>query len=135
KAGHIALNVTAGYTAAVLGEQAIGFREDARHGTARVVPFIDHLLEDARLGMLWKKTSSKHFDALARDLLHDRRIVHEPPATERHQIIELSRVDAEFVLVLPAKNTHQEAVVREFAAQILQTFQVCSTQSVARQAQ
>src|SRR5260370_42083493 len=85
--------------------------------------------------MLWNETCSQHLDALPRDLLHNRRIVHEPPATERHQVAELTRVNAEFVLVLPAEHTHQKPIGWKVAAKIFQRPKVRSAQGVARQTQ
>src|SRR6266404_9805010 len=85
--------------------------------------------------MLRNKTCSQHLDSLASDFLHDRGIVHKPPATEWHQVAELPRVNTKFVLVLPAKHTYQKTVGGKLAAQVLQRPQIRSAQGVSRQTQ
>jgi len=85
--------------------------------------------------MLRYKTCSKHFDALARNFLDDGRIVHESPATERHQVVELSRQDAEFMLVLAAQHTDEKAIGRKIAAKIFETAQICPADGIAAQTQ
>src|SRR5437016_5639582 len=96
---HISLNVTARDAPAVLRQKTVAVSKDARQGSARVVPFVDDLLEHAGIGMLRNKTCSQHLDAFAGNLLDNRRIVKETPATELHQVAELPRVHAKFVLV------------------------------------
>src|SRR6202165_6289088 len=85
--------------------------------------------------MLRYETCSQHLYALASHLLHNRRIVHEPPATERHQVAELPRVNAKFVLVLPAEHAHQKAIGWKLAAQIFQRPQVRPAHGIPRQTQ
>ena len=62
-------------------------------------PFINQLLQDARVGMLRDEACAQHFQALGGDLGDDRRIVEKPPAAERYQIAKLSRSDTKLVLV------------------------------------
>src|SRR5438876_5939005 len=85
--------------------------------------------------MLRNKTCSQHLDTLASDFLHDRGIVHKPPATEWHQVAELPRVNTKFVLILPAEHTHQKTIGGILAAQILQCSQVRSNHGISSQTQ
>src|SRR5207237_8464480 len=119
EAVHVSLNFLPGNFAPVGVKQLIGICKDRRKRAPRVVPLVDHLLQDARVGMLWNKTGSQQFDPLSGDFFDDRRIVQEPPAAERHQVIEFSRVNRKFVLILAAEYAHQEAIVRKAAAKIL----------------
>ena len=100
------MNVLASDFGAVGEQQLIGVCEDGSKRAARVVPFVDDLLEDARVRMLRDEAGSEQFDALASDFFDDRRIVEEPPAAERHQLIEFAGVDGEFVLIFAAEDAH-----------------------------
>ena len=83
-------------------QQPIRIAEDARKNGTGVLPFINHLLQNTGVGMLRDKTGAEHFKTLPRDFFHNRGIVEEPPASEGHQVIEFSRIDAKFMLVLTA---------------------------------
>src|SRR3954466_2692041 len=82
--------------------------------------------------MLRDKTYPQHFDPLSRDLLHNRRIIQEPPATEGHEIVEFSRVYAEFVLVLAAEHAYQKPILWKIAAQAFERSQVRAAHCVSR---
>src|SRR6266851_1119129 len=69
--------------------------------------------------MLWDKTGTEQFNPLSRDFLHNRRIVHEPPASEGHQVAEFPRIHAKLVLIFAAQHAHQKTIFRKSAAKIL----------------
>jgi hypothetical protein len=52
--------------------------------------------------MLRNEAGAQHFDALAGNLFDDGRIIHEPPAAEGHEVAELSRINAQLVLIFAA---------------------------------
>ncbi len=122
QARDVALNVGASDGAAVFGKQAIAFGEDGREGAAGVGPFVDDLLENAGIGMLRNKTGAEHFDSFARDLLDDGGIVHEPPATEREQVVKLARVNAELMLIFAAEDADKKTIVWKIAAKIFERY-------------
>src|ERR1044072_2069283 len=79
---------------------------------ARVFPFVDQLLEHARVRVLRDEGLAQQLEPLARHLRHDRGIVQKPPTTKRHQVAELPRRHAQPVLVLARKKRHEEFHVR-----------------------
>src|ERR1700683_4387865 len=84
-------------------------------------------------GMLRDEARPQQFQPLASNLFHGGRVIEEPPAAEGHEIVELSRIDAEFMLILTAENAHQKTIVRITAAQIFERSKVCSAHTVAGQ--
>src|SRR5579871_4846466 len=90
----IALDIGARHRPAILCQNSVGVGEDWGERPPGVSPFVDYLLEHPRIGVLRDKAGTQHFQALARDLLDNRRIVQEPPASERHQVIEFPGIDA-----------------------------------------
>jgi hypothetical protein len=91
---------------AVSVKQLIGVRKDRSEGAAGVLPLVDDLFQDARVGMLRNKAGSQEFDTLSGDFFDDGGIVQEPPAAERHEVIEFARVDGEFVLIFAAEDAY-----------------------------
>ena len=85
--------------------------------------------------MLRNEASPQHLQPLPRHLFHNRRVVEEPPAAERHQVRELPRVDAQLMLVLPAQHADQEPVPRILPRQVFHRPQIRLTQRIARQLQ
>src|SRR5947207_7482191 len=81
--GNIALNILAPDGASVVGEQPIPICEDGGQNRPSVLPFINHLLQNAGVRMLWDKAGSEHFNTFPSNFFYDRRIVEEPPASER----------------------------------------------------
>ena len=77
--------------------------ERVRDLFARVFPLVNELLEHARVRVLRDEARAQHLESLARDLGNDRRIVQEPPATKRHQVVELPRRHTQLMLVLTRK--------------------------------
>src|SRR5712692_6000498 len=84
KTVHVPLNISATYPTAIFVNQLVSICKNRRKSAARVPPFVDELFEHARVGMLWDETGTQQFNPLARDFFDHRRIVHEPPASERH---------------------------------------------------
>jgi hypothetical protein len=70
--------------------------------------------------MLRDEARAEHLQTLARDLLHDGRIVHEPPAAKRQQVAELTRVDAQLVLILAAQDANEKTILGKLAAERLE---------------
>ena len=133
KAVDVALDVLSAYLAAVPAHPSIGPRKNGGKSGARIPPLIDDLFEDARVGMLGDEAGSEQLDAFASDLFDDGWIVQEPPAPEGHQVIELSRIHAQLVLILAAQHADQEAVVRVTGTKVLQGTQVGLAGAIARQ--
>src|SRR5690348_6804166 len=69
--------------------------------------------------MLRNEAGAQHLNALARNFLDDRGVVHEPPASERKQVAELSRKYAQLVLIFAAQHARQETVGGKIAAEVL----------------
>ena len=130
---HITRDLLAADLASIIRKQAIRIGQNSDQSSAGVPPFINQLLEDAGVGMLGNETCPEHFDALTSNLFHNRRIVHEPPAAERHEVVELSGVHAQLVLVLAAQHADQKTIVRVVAANILQRTQVGASDCISRQ--
>ena len=120
----IAVDILAFYRTAVLRQNPICVREDRRDGPPRVAPLVNHLFEHARIGVLRNEGGALHLQPLSRDLLDNRRIVEEPPASEGHEVREFARVDTQLVLILAAQHRDKKTIRRKFAAQILQTLEV-----------
>src|SRR5579883_1445365 len=113
----VALDFVPGGSAAIVEEPLVKIGEDAAQNEARAAPFVNHLFENARIGMLRNEAHAQHFDALPRYLLNDRWIIEEPPAAEGHQVAELASVDAQLMLILAAKDADEEAVLGKIAAE------------------
>src|SRR6185436_20152348 len=94
KARDILLDVFPRDTAPIRDEQFIGIGQNASDRSTAASPLVDHLLQDARIGVLGNETHAEHLEPHACDLFDQRRIVQEPPASERQQARKLSRVDA-----------------------------------------
>ena len=127
----VALNVRGSDAAAVFGQKAIAFGEDGCERPACVGPLVDDLFEDTRVGMLRDETCAEHFKTFASDLFDDGSIVHKPPATEGHEVIEFSREDAEFVLIFAAENADEKTVGRKITAKIFEGAQIGAADGVA----
>jgi len=82
------------HCASVVQQLLVRRTERFRDLTAGVFPLVDQLFEHARVRMLRNETLAQQLEPFARDLRHDRRIVQKPPATKRHQVVELPRGDA-----------------------------------------
>ena len=80
--------------------------ENWSQSSTRVSPLVDNLFEHSGVGMLRDEAGPQQFDPLSRNLFDHGRVVEEPPATKRHEIVEFSRVDTEFVLILPAEHAY-----------------------------
>src|SRR6202158_3019306 len=85
--------------------------------------------------MLRNEAGAEHLDALSCNLFDDGRIIEEPPAAEGHEVAELTRVDAQLVLVLATQHAYQETILRKSAAEIFERAQVRPANRVASQAQ
>src|SRR5437867_10476848 len=130
---HITRDLVAADLASIIRKQAIRIGQNSDQSSAGVPPFINQLFENPGIGMLGNETAAKHFNALAGNLFDNRRIVHEPPAAERHEVVELSSVHAQLVLVLAAQHADQKTIVRAVAANILQRTQVGASDCISRQ--
>src|SRR5437660_8048601 len=81
-------------------------------------PLVNDLFEHARVGMLRNETGPQQFNPLPRDFLHNRRIVHEPPASKRHQDRKSTRLNSSHVAIsyavfcLKKKKPRAEPTVR-----------------------
>src|SRR5579884_64441 len=106
------------HRAPVLSQKPVGVRQDRSHGAARISPFINHLLEHARIRMLWNEAEPDHLDAFAGHLLYYGRLVEKPPTTERQQVAEFPRINAELMLVFAAQYADQKAVLRKLNANV-----------------
>src|SRR5262249_19172462 len=71
-----------------------------------------------------------HLEPFTGDFFNDGRVVEEPPATEGKQIAELSRVDAQLVLVFATQDSDEETVVRKLRAKVFQTAQIRAAAAV-----
>ena len=98
-------------------------------------PFIEHLIENPRVRMLWNETPSQQFEPFPRDFLDYAGIVHEPPAPERHQVGEFSGDHTDFVLILTAQQRHEKTVVRVFQAEVFDAGEIGPAYAVTRQTQ
>src|SRR6266850_4229220 len=83
-------------------------------------PLVDQLFEYTRIGMLRDKTRSQEFQAFARDLRNDGRVVEKPPTAKWHQVIELPRGHTQFMLVFARQNSREETHVMILSANSLQ---------------
>src|SRR5579883_577418 len=93
KSHHVVMNSLMRYGAAVFGEQLVSVGKDRRHGTTRIAPFINHLFQYARVGVLRDKTHSEHLNPLPCDLFDNGGIIQEPPAAKGHQVTEFTCID------------------------------------------
>src|SRR5262249_33585510 len=100
----------------------------------RVGPFVDDLLQNARVGMLRNEAGAQHLNALARNFLDDGSVVHEPPAPEGQQVAELSRKYAEFVLIFAAQHADEKTVGGKITAEVLDGPHVRASDSVSGKA-
>src|SRR5581483_4689898 len=130
----IPLNFLTGDNAAILRKQPIALGKNWSKSPARVTPFVDDLFQNAGVRMLWDKTGSQQFNALARNLFHNRRIIQEPPTSERQKTIEFSRNHTELMLILAAEHAHKKPVVRKAPAQIFQGTKICLAHTIPGQA-
>src|SRR4029077_3071816 len=101
------------------------------HRGASITPFIKDLLENQRIGKQRNEIRPQHFDTLPRDLFNNGRTAQEPPAPEGHEIAELSRVHAEFVLIFAAQRAHEKAIFRISPANILDRPKIHFTHRIA----
>src|SRR5579875_1295479 len=124
----------AAYGSAIFPQKAERVREDRPNCAAGVSPLVDDLLQHTCVRVLRNEAEPNHFDALARHLFYNGGIVQEPPAAERQQVPELASVYTKLVLILAAQYADEEAIVREFHAQMLQGPQICLSDCVAREA-
>src|SRR5690242_19020359 len=98
-------------------------------------PLVDQLLEQARVRVLWDEARAQQLEPLARDLRDDRRIVQKPPATKRHQVVELSRRHTQLVLILARKKRRQKLHVRILSTNSFDARQISFANAVASLAQ
>ena len=97
--GCIPLNVLQTDFSSRPGRPAIHLRHDAGNDLATVIPFIDQLVQNTGIGMLRHECPAEQLKPHLGDFSDQAGIVEKPPATERHQIAELPRHDAEFMLI------------------------------------
>ena len=98
-----------------------------------MLPFINDLIEDARVGVLGRKAQAEQFDPQPGDLLDQVRHIGEPPAAENVQITKLARQHAQLVLVFARQRRDHELILWKTGAQILHHGQVAQARAVAGQ--
>src|SRR5260370_11622572 len=95
-----------------------------------MLPLVNQLFEHTRVRMLRDKTRSQEFNALARDLSNDWRVVEKPPTAKRHQVTELARGYTKFMLIFARQDSRQETDVRILRAHALKGTDVRPTHTV-----
>src|ERR1700751_2165794 len=85
--------------------------------------------------MLCDEAGTDELDALTRDFFDDRWVIQEPPAAERHEVVEFAGIDAEFMLVLTAQHAHEEAVVGIITTEIFEGAEVRAPDGIPSQSQ
>ena len=78
-----------------------------------MLPLVDQLIKNPRIGMLRDKAGAEKFEAHPLHFVDDRGIVEEPPAAEDHQVAELSGGNAQLMLVFAREHGDEELVGRE----------------------
>src|SRR5437660_4202590 len=58
-----------------------------------VIPLVNDLIENSRIGMLRDEARAQQFHSHTRDLFDQQRIVHEPPAAKKHHVAVLAGGD------------------------------------------
>src|SRR5690348_14282693 len=106
----VALDFSLRRLPASLGQRGIGIDQHIGDHSPRMLPFVNDLIQYARIRMLRSKTQPEQFHSHPRDFLHQRRNIREPPAAEDVQVAEFARQHAKFVLIFSRQYRHREFV-------------------------
>jgi hypothetical protein len=80
----IAFNFLTRHATSIVQQIFIRIEKGITDKAARVIPFVNKLVENSRIRVLRDKTRSQKFESLTRDFGDNRGIIHKPPTAKRH---------------------------------------------------